>query len=275
MKTDSTILDYTRSVEDIRKFKLKEECHKIAAEYERFNIENGVYEKFGEGLLEKAKDRYKAEFNNFHLTKIVTEMELECPESYKIKANIDDYDWCDQLREICPIEWRSWGEFRSCYSWYTIWRIAKTYNCKHGCVVSCSPDLFVGGTEIRFTLDWSQDASDCISKEKWRECAEDDLPNKLIFGCIGSCCWIVIWAIWAAIAAGCQSRFIGFLPLLIPVMPMFLLFSFSVRNIFVRMGMNKRSWQFESHCEKIEQTKVCYFNVKCGRKCSKHEVGWR
>ena len=54
MKAESTILDYTKSAEEIRRFKLKEKCHEIAAEYERFNIENEVYEKFGQWLLEKA-----------------------------------------------------------------------------------------------------------------------------------------------------------------------------------------------------------------------------
>lgn len=268
MKSNSTLLDYTKSAEEIRKFKLKEECHKIAAEYERFNIENGVYEKFGEWLLDKAKDRYCTEFSQGDLVRMLTDREIECPGNYKIECDEDDYDWCEPLREICPKENSGYGWIRSSYSWYTAWRIAKTYNCKHGCVVTKATNIPWRHSEVSFILDWSQDANDCISKKKWRSRIENSFMSKVGFGLWGCMIWFFVWALIATIASLPNDKFIGMDSLFVTVVPAFLFFCFPVRNFLVSKRIESLSEPFKDHCEKISQTKQSNFNVKCGKECS-------
>lgn len=268
MKSNSTLLDYTKSAEEIRKFKLKEECHKIAAEYEKFNIENRVYEKFGEYLLEKAKNSYSLGFDSGDLRKLLTESEAECPEQKKIDAMREDYFWCEELREICPDEWSFRMCYRSSYTWYTLWKIAKAYNGNYGCVVRVSPRQKY--SEFWFLLDWSQDANDCISKEKWRSEAKLEGIDKFY-------CWVIGFFadLLCTVFLFCSFEiktifFVWFVSMfLLPIILRIL-----IGNFVVRKRMNILSKPFKYHCEKISQTKQSNFNVKCGKECSSNGSVW-
>lgn len=273
MKSNSTLLDYTKSAEEIRKFKLKEECHKIAAEYEKFNIENGVYEKFGEWLLEKAKDRYTVDVDSFELMHMLTKSESECPEQKKINCMREDYFWCKELREICPDEWCSRMCYRSSYTWYTLWKIAKAYNGKYGCVVRVSPRERYN--YFWFALDWSQDANDCISKEKWRSRIENSFMSKVGFGLWGCMIWFVVWALIAAIASLPNDNFIGMNSLFVTIVPAFLFFCFPVRNFLVSNRIKSLSEPFKDHCERISQTKDSEFDVEKGDVTNEHYSRWK
>lgn len=255
MKTDSTLLDYTRSAEEICKFKLKEKCHEIASKYEKFNIENRVYEKFGEYLLERAKNSYSLGFDSGDLKKILTEVEY--PEQNKIDAMREDYFWCKELREICPDEWCFKMCYRSSYEWYTLWRIAKAYNGNYGCVVKISPSEKYN--KFWFVLDWSQDANDCISKEKWRSEAKKEIDK---FSCL------LIGAftdLLCTLFLFCSFEFKEiFFVWLVSVILLPIIERILIESFVVRKGMNVLSKPFQEHCERINQTRYSEFDIEKG-----------
>ena len=271
MKAESTILDYTKSAEEIRRFKLKEKCHEIAAEYERFNIENEVYEKFGQWLLEKAIDRYSVSFSSKDLCNmILASNEVECPESFKINGRLFDYEWCNELREICPNDLDIKSQYKSMYSWYTLWRIVKAYNGKHGCVVTLTPTY--KWSEIHFHLNWSQDASDCISKEKWRnEADRSKFEYKVLNGMIGLMLGFFL-PVFPFVFFGIQTYLWVWITsiILFPI-----LFIFPIRNLEIRRKMNKLSKSFQEHCEKINQTRDSEFDVEKGQLKTYPDFNWR
>lgn len=269
MKSNSTLLDYTKSAEEIRKFKLKEECHKIAAEYEKFNVENRVYEKFGEYLLEKAKNSYSLGFDSGDLRKILTESEAECPEQKKIDAMREDYFWCEELREICPDEWSFRMCYRSSYTWYTLWKIAKAYNGNYGCVVKNSPSEKYN--KFWFVLDWSQDANDCISKEKWRGESEAKGFDKFLYRGIGIIFYIFFTGIVFPVLELNPNVFVWIVFGALFV----ILTQILICKLIVKKRMNELSKPFKDHCEKISQTKESEFDVENGKASNQHYSRWR
>lgn len=268
MKSNSTLLDYTKSAEEIRKFKLKEECHKIDAEYEKFNVENRVYEKFGEYLLEKAKNSYSLGFDSGDLRKILTESEAECPEQKKIDAMREDYFWCEELREICPDEWSFRMCYRSSYTWYTLWKIAKAYNGNYGCVVRVSPREKY--REFWFVLDWSQDANDCISKEKWRSESEPSKSEKTLYGLIGFVV-VLFFPLFIFIVFGLKTNLFIWI---VCICSTLVLFPSVIGELVCRKRMNVASKPFKDHCEKISQTKESEFDVESGKVIHQYYSRW-
>lgn len=167
-KEETTFLDYTRSAEELRLFELNKKCREIAHEYEKFNIENGIYERFGELFLIEVKKGYNTTFTSNHLAKIIYDKKIELPKTYLIAAGKEDYEKCQSLRDICVNDTLSLGSYKSNYAWYTMWKIAKAYNGKHGCVVTATPNRDWRSSEmLKIKMDWSQDAVDCITGEKW------------------------------------------------------------------------------------------------------------
>lgn len=266
-KLEGTILEYTKSAEELRLFELSEKCHEIAHEYELYNIQNGIYEAFGEWFLEEAKNGYSTTFTSYALSKIIFDKNIEPPKHQIIKTKEGDYEKCQALRDICVNGTRSLGGYKSNYAWYTLWKIAKAYNGKHGCIVTEPPSHndYRYGDLISFSIDWSQDSVDCITGEKWRSDAEKEELGIIASGFFGCLIWIFIWVVWAMAIAITKDRFIGIKTCLIPLVPFFILFSTAIRNFSIKSSTKKLSVDFVKHCQNIEQTKYSKFDVKNGK----------
>lgn len=264
-KVESTILDYTKSVEEIRLFELSEKCREIAREYESYNIRNGIYEAFGEWFLEEAKDSYSTEFSSHDLAQIIRKKDIEPPKVFLFERKYGDYDKCESLREICVNVGITTCRCESNYAWYTMWQIAKAYNGKHGCVVTESPnyDCSCGGM-IKISIDWNQDAVDCTTGNKWMEEAEEKI-GIIGSGIVGVFVWMVAWVSVLFVIeipkniSACLATFF------IPIIPVFCVFSFPIRSFWVKREINKLSVEFVKHCQNIKETKYSEFNVYAGK----------
>lgn len=265
-KAESTILDYTKSVEELRLFELSEKCREIAREYESYNIRNGIYEAFGEWFLEEAKDSYSTEFSSHDLAQIIRKKDIEPPKVFLVERKYGDYDKCESLREICVNVGITTCRCESNYAWYTMWQIAKAYNGKHGCVVTEPPnyDCSYGGM-IKISIDWSQDAVDCTTNEKWRMEAEKEELGVIASGFFGDLIWLFVWLVLALAIAITQERFIGFKTYLIPFIPIFVLFSTTIRSLSIKSYTKKLSKEYVKHCQNIKETKYSKFNVYAGK----------
>lgn len=266
-KLEGTILEYTKSAEELRLFELSEKCHEIAHEYELYNIQNGIYEAFGEWFLEEAKNGYSTTFTSYALSKIIFDKNIEPPKHQIIKTKEGDYEKCQALRDICVNGTRSLGGYKSNYAWYTLWKIAKAYNGKHGCIVTEPPSHndYRYGDPISFSIDWSQDAVDCTTNEKWRMEAEKEELGIIKSGIFGVFCWCFIWMVRIFIEICFCDKIPSLHYFFIPVVPVFFVFAFPVRNFSIQKIMKKLSKEFVKHCQNIEQTKYSKFDVKNGK----------
>lgn len=258
-RKESTMYDYTKSAEELRKFNLNEECHKIAHKYEMFNIEQGVYEEFGKVLLETAKTKYNLEFSSDFLKKYFQDKGIKAPESETFSGKGSDYANCESLRELCPYKaYQPYNTYRSNYYWYTLWRIAKTYNCKSGCVVTQSPRTGYCEEYVFFELDWSKDAVDCITKEKWIEKAEDKSDGWIQNGILRIGCCIAFYFVASVI----KGELISAIPFFVGVVIAYIFSEIVLRKIEVKYRMNELSKRFQKHCDNIQNTKPSKYDVK-------------
>lgn len=257
MNKESTLYDYTKSAEELRQFELGETCSRIIHEYERFNLENDVYKMFGKWPLEKAKTGYSAAFSWYDLENLLKSRGLKSPESFSIESDEKNYGACKQFRMISSgREFGRYCLFNARYSVYTLWKIAQAYNCKNGCVVtdiSCDPKIY---------LNWSKDAQDCITHEKWREKAEqgdgvDDWISGmavvgLIFGSVSSL--ILAFLGWMSLVIllctllGCVFVFIA-------------IGLIWIRTLVIKGKMDKYAEDFERHCQNIQDAKRSEYDV--------------
>ena len=260
-KVESTILDYTKSVEELRLFELSEKCREIAREYESYNIQNGIYEAFGEWFLEEAKDSYNTTFGSYDLARIIRKKDIEPPEVHSIDHEYGDYKKCKDLRGICI-----GGKFESDYTWYTMWQIAKAYNGRHGCVVTEPPHITPSNlSSLSICIDWSQNSIDCITREKWMEEAKENEGSFLNWGLFGAGLWALIWFVWLCIVFLSTDEFIGIAKLFVPAIPFFMVFALPLRKGSIRLEAEELSSDFTKHCQNIKETKYSKFNVYAGK----------
>lgn len=266
-KADSTLLEYTKTAEELRLFTLSEKCKEIAREYERFNIENGVYEFFAECLLKEAKTHYSMNFKAGNIEYFLNSKGLEPPTYEEINAEFQDYENCESLREIC-----GGCCFLPDYYWYTLWKIAKEYNCKNGCVVveSVGVDIWTNGMRY-IELDWSQQALDCITKEKWKEEVKELSGSRLLWFWLGLivCLMASFLIVGAALIIMAESgiiekgnvgegkMWIVWILALIGTT----IYCFPIRDRYFKKRIDGLSWKFDEHCEKISQNRYSSYNI--------------
>lgn len=266
-KDDSTLLEYTKTAEELRLFSLSEKCKEIAREYERFNIKNGVYEFFAECLLKKAKTHYSMKFKDVEIEYFLYDKGIEPPAYKEINAEPKDYENCEFLREICK-----GYDFHPDYYWYTLWKIAKAYNCKNGCVVvkSVGGDMWTNGI-LYIELDWSQQALDCITKNKWRCKSENCVGNRFVWILLSGfvsffISAIIVFGVLIAIAEIgviekeniLEGRF--WIVWVLTLMSTWII-SFPVRDSSVNYELDYLSQEFDEHCKKISQNKCSSYNI--------------
>lgn len=265
-KVESTILDYTKSVEELRLFELSEKCREIAREYESYNIRNGIYEAFGEWFLEEAKDSYNTTFGSYDLARIIRKKDIEPPEVFLVECNYGDYDKCESLREICVNVGITTCRCESNYTWYTMWQIAKAYNGKHGCVVTEPTHITPSNlSSLSICIDWSQNSIDCITREKWMEEAKENKGSFWDWGLFGAVLWALIWFVWLCIVLLSTDEFIGIAKLFVPAIPFFMVFALPFRKVSIRLEAERLSSDFTKHCQNINETKFSKFDVRIGK----------
>lgn len=265
MNKESTLYDYTKSAEELRAFELGETCSRIIHEYEMFNIQNDVYKMFGEWLLEQAKTGYRATFTEKILLGFLKSKRLSNPKSELISASKDDYDQCEKLRELCSSNYtKDPGGFNSDYCLYTLWKIAKTYNCRNGCIVVDAPSRLMANSNWVIALDWSKDAQDCISHEAWKPRAQDTFSVGFCFAAS-----LVICLVMDLIALIILAFFIPDEQLLIPGFWLFIggfvnaaFLYFHIKKIMISSSMELYAKGFEAHCKRIEETRYSRYNIR-------------
>lgn len=269
-KDDSTLLEYTKTAEELRLFSLSEKCKEIAREYERFNIENGVYEFFAECLLKKAKTHYGMKFKDMKIEYFLYDKGIEPPAYKEINAEPKDYEKCEFLRKICKE-----NDFHPDYYWYTLWEIAKAYNCKNGCVVvkAVGGDMWTNGI-LYIELDWSQQALDCITKEKWKEEAKEFTGGRILWFCLGLivCLIASFLIVGAALIIMAESGIIEkgnvgegrmWIVWLLALMGT-TIYCFPIRDRYLKKRIDGLSWKFDEHCEKISKNRCSSYNIDGG-----------
>lgn len=133
----TSFYEYTKSAKDVKKFVCEEKCREIAFAFDKFNAESGVYEFFGDVLLEVAKEKYEMTFESTSIESYLKDKGLEPPKFEEIEIDESWYDESQDIRAICQNPY--FGKVSPDYYWYTLWKIAKEYNGKNGCVVTQSP----------------------------------------------------------------------------------------------------------------------------------------
>lgn len=258
-KEETTFLDYTRSAEELRLFELNEKCREVAHEYEKFNIENGIYERFGELFLIEVKKGYNTTFTSNHLAKIIYDKNIEPPKTYLIAAEEGDYEKCQSLRDICVNDTLSLGSYKSNYAWYTMWKIAKAYNGKHGCIVTVTPNRdWMSSEMLKIKMDWSQNAIDCITKEKWKEEANKIELGIITMALLGIFIWSFIWFVIYIFFNPANA-----LPIYcIGAIEFAFLNAIPIRNFLISLKIYELSQKFKKHCENIEETKISEFDIE-------------
>lgn len=258
-KEETTFLDYTRSAEELRMFELNEKCREIAHEYEKFNIENGIYDLFGEWFLSEVKTGYNTTFTSYQLAKIISDKNIEPPKTYLIASKEDDYEKCQSLRDICVNDTLSLGSYKSNYAWYTMWKITKAYNGKHGCVVTATPNRDWRSSEmLKIKMDWSQDAVNCVTGEKWREEANKSELGVIASAVFGLLIWLAIWLVTILIFYPFANALLIFFA---GAIAFSFIFAVPIRRLSISDELYKLSQKFKKHCENIEKTKISEFDV--------------
>lgn len=260
MDKGSTLYDYTRSAEELRVFELGETCSRIIHEYEMFNLQNDVYKMFGEWLLNEAKTKYSAKFTSFDLLDYIESKELSRPRSFDIEAEYKDRNDCKPFRMLSDgHRFDSSRPFKSDYGRYTLWKIAQAYNCKNGCVVT---EIDPGS---KIFLDWSKEAQDCITRERWRCDADCPLIVLLIAGaCAGFLLWCVLWNVLNRFVPALCNTFLVREPrptMFLTTVIVVLLDKF--RN--TKHRMNKLAWDFDTHCKNIEDARGSRYSIENDR----------
>lgn len=261
MDKGSTLYDYTRSAEELRVFELGETCSRIIHEYEMFNLQNDVYKMFGEWLLNEAKTKYSVVFTSKDLIGFLNSRRAGAPDSVTIAAKKEDYDSCENLRMLSSsCYWNYKSGYESGYAWYTLWKITKAYNKKNGCIVMNAPRSEDGCLKI--DLDWSKDAQECITREKWRSDAKKEFPFglcALFGGLVGAILGFLVAAVLAIIHIsawiifGAYFGFIAFCAVAIGALS---------RSMFIDLEIDKLSKDFNNHCERIEETRYSRYSIR-------------
>lgn len=265
MNKESTLYDYTKSAEELRQFELREKCSKIAMEYERFNLENDVYKMFGEWLLEQAKTGYSATFTGKILDGFLKGRGVSAPRKVTIKAKESDYDSCERLRVLSGKFYRNHADgYESDYRWYTLWKIAKAYNKQNGCIVVDAPSYLTSSGSVAIVLDWSKEAQDCITHEKWAENVNskfDVIGCALESGVIASVISFVVLVVLALFISDEQFLIPGFFALCL----MFVLcpvFYPKIKKVKISSLTDETAIKFYTHCKMIEETRYSRYNIR-------------
>lgn len=270
---EASFYEYTKSAQEIKKFKCEENCREIAAQYERFNKENGVYEFFGEKLLEEAKENYGMEFESNHIRKYLTSKNVDAPASENIEYDREWYKNSEAIKNVCPPYYKF---NRTDYFWYTIWRIAKEYNCKNGCVVTDTPKSYESYTDNYLILDWSEEARNYATGEKYKREARESwkLFPVATFGAIVGCLTpVAIWIIMFVVGIFCVEnpienannwidlrRTIPFCTIVFC-----LIFATGLRKVMISQDIEMDSVEFRTHCKNIEKTEPSSFDLENGK----------
>lgn len=271
---EASFYEYTKSAQEIKKFKCEEKCREIAAEYERFNKENGVYEFFGEKLLEEAKENYCMDFSNRDIQNYLEEKRVKEPEGESIVAEKSWYDDSQDIRDVCTLFYTK--NLRANYYWYTLWRIVKAYNGKNGCVITKTPISYnSGNTRLWIEVDWSKKSEEYVTGEKYKREARESwrLLPCAIFGAIVGCFTpVAIWIIMFIIGILCVDNPIENannwidLKRTIPFCTVVfcLIFSTILRKVMICQDIEQDSVEFNTHCKNIRETKSSYFDLGDG-----------
>lgn len=266
---ETTFLDYTKSADDVRLFNLKEKCHNIILEYEKHNIENNVYGIFGEWFLKQVPNGFKLDVSEYQITSLLAQNNIDIPSSYKIKGKSEDYEKCAQLRQIST--GMRCGEYETDYVWYTMWQIANAYNCKHGCVVTESPIVSSNSYKnITMSFDWSQSATDCITRKRWEKDAKEDTGPLLFYIFLGFVSGFLLFLIYVPIfsifdLSGKYFLLVNAISFIISLYA----FVFPIRKSNLKHNIKKASADFDKHCERIANYYVSNFDITL-----KRYLGW-
>lgn len=187
---DTSFYEYTKSAKDVKKFVCEEKCREIALAFDKFNAESGVYEFFGDVLLEVAKEYYEMTFESTSIESYLEDKRLEPPVFEKIEIEESWYDESQDIRNVSKRTYPGDSYITPNYYWYTLWKIAKEYNGKNGCVTTQSPTTKypVG---YYFEMNWGKGASRITNDKKLMEEYEDEETmgmKILVFASI----WIVV-----------------------------------------------------------------------------------
>lgn len=266
---ETTFLDYTKSADDVRLFNLKEECHNIILEYEKYNLEHNVYGIFGEWFLKQVPNGFKLEVSEYQITSLLAQNNIDIPSSYKIKGKSEDYEKCAQLRQI-SIGMRC-GKYETDYIWYTMWQIANAYNCKHGCVVTESPTVSsYNYRNITMSFDWSQSAIDCITRKRWEKDAKKDTGSVFFYTllCAAFSCFLLIVYMLILVLFDLSGKYFLLANVISSIISMYA-FVFPIRNAVMKRNIKKASADFDKHCKRIANYYVSRFDVT-----PKRYMGW-
>lgn len=269
MNKESTLYDYTKSAEELRQFELREKCSKIAMEYERFNLENDVYKMFGEWLLEQAKTGYSATFTGKILDGFLKGRGVSAPRKVTIKAKESDYDSCERLRVLSgKFYWNHADGYESDYRWYTLWKITKAYNHKNGCVVVDAPSYLTSSGSVAIVLDWSKDAQDCITRERWRKDAKSSFVMLYLEGIAGFGGGFILWGgLWLILKTFvptlCDTFLFGQ-----PYIGTFLIglsFVLFCEFYLTKRQVDKCAVDFDTHCKNIQNARGGTYSIERDR----------
>lgn len=265
---EASFYEYTKSAQRIKKFKCEEKCREIAAEYEKFNVENRVYEFFGEKLLEEAKEHYSMIFGDKDILKYLRERGVEPPNNKFFEYEKKIYDESKAVRDVftyCFFD----NKFQSNYYWYTLCQIVKAYNGKNGCVVTKTPIAYKSGnTRLWIEIDWSKEAEEYATKEKFIREAKNENPMWIMAACGGMCGILLSNIILVAFSAMNLDTLIA-----LKIIENWVIFVFFCAIVFAIVGCTivrkeeilrkskKLSKQFDIHCDRIKETRASYFRV--------------
>lgn len=267
MNKESTLYDYTKSAEELRQFELREKCSKIAMEYERFNLENDVYKMFGEWLLNEAKTKYSVVFTSKDLIGFLNSRRVVAPDSVTIAAKKEDYASCENLRMLSiGYYWSYKSGYDAEYTWYTLWKITKAYNKKNGCIVINAPRHEDGCVKI--DLDWSKDAQDCITRERWRKDAKSSFVMLYLEGIAGFGGGFILWGgLWLILKTFvptlCDTFLFGQ-----PYIGTFLIglsFVLFCEFYLTNRQVDKCAVDFDAHCKNIQNTRGSTYSIERDR----------
>ena len=265
---EASFYEYTKSAKEIKKFKCEEKCREIAAEYERFNKENGVYEFFGEILLEVAKENYNMEFKESALSEYLKSKKVTPPESQWLEIEKSWYDESQAIRDVSP----EYGGHKSKtdYFWYTLWQIAKFYNCKNGCLVIRTPyKRFHRYDEYSFEMDWSKKAEEFSTGEKFLKESKENNPClfNVFVGTVFGFLFFVISISLFWITSKITNIFDPILSHKV-YFAVFWIISTIIYNCIVcrkkdiSFDIEKFSKEFNNHCKRIQETMPSKFNLE-------------
>lgn len=263
----TSFYEYTKSAKDVKKFVCEEKCREIALAFDKFNAESGVYEFFGDVLLEVAKEHYEMTFESTSIESYLKDKGLEPPEFKKIE--IEEH-WYDESQDIRAIGQKfKCDEVMPDYYWYTLWKIAKEYNRKNGCVVDVSPRAKYDKRLRAYYFDifWDKDAEECCSKDRWKKKAESMWPMKkmMLFGMIiGAFSPFLLWLVLitilflplgekVSVISSVFFRFNFFIPE--SIISFAFLVSVVFRKIIINFEIEQDSFNFEKHCKNIQENR--------------------